>query len=426
MAGTVYYVIKIDANTFRLATSSDNAVANVAINTAGSQSGVHTLFWVSNGKWRLTGTPGNIARSVFQQICVTGTVAAGDIIQYLAMGPSGLFPADTIPEDSDVVTFDIDADTVFTVIQNLCQAFDLGFRILRAPEVAPYTTPQLYFDIYSGSDRTTLQTTLPPVIFAPELDNLSNTTELTTNADYKNIAYVFGENGVEIVYADGFDASTTGVQRKVLMVNANDIDLAPGAGLTAALQQRGRDELSKHKSSFSFDGQIPQFGSYKYMFDYNLGDLVEQRNSDAVTNNMRITEQIMVEDDQGERSYPTLSTELLITPGSWLAWDANSYWIGYDNVSKGTATITIASPGVVTNTGHGFVTGDVVSFKTTGALPTGLAVDTWYYVIFVNANTFRLASSLANAIAGTAINTTGSQSGVHTLYATNTVEWIDE
>lgn len=84
--------------------------------------------------------------------------------------------------------------------------------------------------------------------------------------------------------------------------------------------------------------------------------------------------------------------------------------------SKGTATITIASPGVVTNTAHGLYTGEGVYFTTTGALPTGLSANTLYYAIRVTADTFRLATSRANAEAGTAINTSGSQSGTHTLY----------
>jgi len=81
----------------------------------------------------------------------------------------------------------------------------------------------------------------------------------------------------------------------------------------------------------------------------------------------------------------------------------------------GTVTITIATPAVLTKTAHGLTTGDQVSFDTTGALPTGLVAGTIYYVIFVGANTFRVATSLVNANAGTAITTTGSQSGTHTL-----------
>ncbi|MBX3498763.1 MAG: tail fiber protein [Alphaproteobacteria bacterium] len=79
-----------------------------------------------------------------------------------------------------------------------------------------------------------------------------------------------------------------------------------------------------------------------------------------------------------------------------------------------TFTITIASPGVVTSTAHGFNGGERLRLTTTGALPTGLTAGNEYFVIYVDANTFRLATSEVNYAAGTAINTSGSQSGTHT------------
>ena len=77
-------------------------------------------------------------------------------------------------------------------------------------------------------------------------------------------------------------------------------------------------------------------------------------------------------------------------------------------------TITIAAPGVVTWTAHGMATGNTCVFTTTGALPTGLAVDTEYYVTVVDANTFKLSTTRALLAAGTFITTSGSQSGTHT------------
>lgn len=74
-----------------------------------------------------------------------------------------------------------------------------------------------------------------------------------------------------------------------------------------------------------------------------------------------------------------------------------------------TVTITIASPGVVTWTAHGLAEGTPVTFNTTGALPTGLAADTQYYVTNPTTNTFQVAATRL----GAAINTSGSQSGVH-------------
>ena len=76
-----------------------------------------------------------------------------------------------------------------------------------------------------------------------------------------------------------------------------------------------------------------------------------------------------------------------------------------------TVTISIASPSVVSYTTHGFVGGEAITISTTGALPTGLTASTTYYVKYVDADTFQLTP----VPFGTAINTSGSQSGTHTL-----------
>ena len=82
--------------------------------------------------------------------------------------------------------------------------------------------------------------------------------------------------------------------------------------------------------------------------------------------------------------------------------------------SLGTFTVTIATPAVVTIVDHQLNTGERIRLFTDGALPTGLTANTDYFVINVNTNTFRLATTRANALAETAINTSGSQSGTHT------------
>lgn len=84
--------------------------------------------------------------------------------------------------------------------------------------------------------------------------------------------------------------------------------------------------------------------------------------------------------------------------------------------ANATVTMTIATPGVVTLSAHGLVTGDKIYLTTSGALPTGLAASTTYFVIFVSSSTFNLATSMSNALAGTKITTSGSQSGTHTMF----------
>lgn len=77
------------------------------------------------------------------------------------------------------------------------------------------------------------------------------------------------------------------------------------------------------------------------------------------------------------------------------------------------ATVTIASPGVVTWNNHGLLADAAVVFSTTGALPTGLVAGTTYYVksTGLTANSFQLSATKG----GTSIVTSGTQSGVHTI-----------
>jgi hypothetical protein len=67
------------------------------------------------------------------------------------------------------------------------------------------------------------------------------------------------------------------------------------------------------------------------------------------------------------------------------------------------------------NSPSNILTGTRVRLTTTTTLPSGLATGTDYYVIVVSTGTFQLATSYANAIAGTAINITDAGTGTHTI-----------
>lgn len=273
----------------------------------------------TESKWILTGLPAAIAREVFDHVIRDGSLSLDDKIALLQ--PGSIFPASTIPEPTDSITVELPPMSVYSAVKQILDAYNMGFRLVRNFDMS-----QLYFDIYAGSDRTSGQTTLPVVIFSPDLDNLQNTTELTTTAAYKNCAYVISKVGHEIVFAPGVDPTVAGFERKVLLVLAEDIEDTDPLVASARMIKRGEDALSQNRRFTAFDGELNQNAQYKYGVDYNLGDLVEMRNSDGVTNNMQVTEQIFVSDREGERSYPTLSLNQFITPGSWLAWDFNQVW----------------------------------------------------------------------------------------------------
>jgi hypothetical protein len=94
------------------------------------------------------------------------------------------------------------------------------------------------------------------------------------------------------------------------------------------------------------------------------------------------------------------------------------------NISVGAVTVTIASPAVFSLTAHGLAAGDIVYLNTTGSLPTGLSVDTPYYVMSagLTANAFQVSTT----IDGSAVNTSGSQSGTHTLFKDRSADVMPE
>ena len=93
----------------------------------------------------------------------------------------------------------------------------------------------------------------------------------------------------------------------------------------------------------------------------------------------------------------------------------------FETVEARTFTVTIANPGVFTLASHGFATGAVIRFTTTGALPTGLAVATSYVVTNLTSSTFKVSATTG----GADIVTTGTQSGTHSVRSGRVINGID-
>lgn len=93
-------------------------------------------------------------------------------------------------------------------------------------------------------------------------------------------------------------------------------------------------------------------------------------------------------------------------------------------ITTGAATVTFtnASPTVVTWTAHpyainasGVVATGAINFTNSGgALPTGVSAATNYYFVPTDANSGRIATSVANALAGTFVNTSSTGTGTQT------------
>lgn len=122
----------------------------------------------------------------------------------------------------------------------------------------------------------------------------------------------------------------------------------------------------------------------------------------------------------------SLSNPFAVTSGPLLDQDQVPFHHGTLNkveVSKNVLNLTSASINTTTDritlTDHGLATGDMVSFLiVSGGLPSPFTVLTNYFVIKIDADTFQLATTYANAVfAGTAIDITTTGSGRWELIA---------
>lgn len=86
-----------------------------------------------------------------------------------------------------------------------------------------------------------------------------------------------------------------------------------------------------------------------------------------------------------------------------------TYTVSASQTVASTTITAVATPGVVT-VATAPSNGNIVSFSTTGTLPTGIVAGTSYYVVNRTSTTFQISATSG----GTAINFSGTQTGTHT------------
>jgi hypothetical protein len=94
---------------------------------------------------------------------------------------------------------------------------------------------------------------------------------------------------------------------------------------------------------------------------------------------------------------------------------ATTNTLGQSDTFTADASTDVITYTSTANIPSNLLTGTRVRLTTTTTLPAGLALATDYYVIRVSDATCKLATSYANAIAGTAINITDAGTGTHTM-----------
>ena len=196
--------------------------------------------------------------------------------------------------------------------------------------------------------------------------------------------------------ATGTYASTFNAQFQVTVVDTNSYTITTGSALTAG-SYGGSAVSAAYQLNVGPSYAVPLVGWGGGTWGGGTWG-----NGTTTYSSMRIWNQM----NYGE--------DLVFGPrgGGLYYWDATN-GVGTRGVLLnslgGTATITIASPAVVTSTVL-YTEGAAIKFGTTGALPTGITAGTTYYAFNVDGLTFQLLDGSGNIV-----NTSGSQSGTQSI-----------
>ncbi len=178
------------------------------------------------------------------------------------------------------ITMNARYETLPAKLEECGRAGGLGWELVG-------TATGLQFKVIAGVDRSTDQSTNPPIIFSPDFGNLAKLDYQWSMLNRATLAYVAGQGTgaartIETVYQGA--TLPTGLARREQFIDARDLSDV------TALSQRGAAKLSAQGPLARLDAQILTSGPYSYRTDWDLGDTVTVRNLDwSVTEVLPIT-----------------------------------------------------------------------------------------------------------------------------------------
>lgn len=140
------------------------------------------------------------------------------------------------------------------------------------------------------------------VVFSSKFGNIDNMNYLESDKEFKTIAIVGGsgeKKSKKFVIVPHDLGARTGLERREVYVDSS------GTDGSKALQQKGREEISKYATTQTFDGEAYDTGSFNYGQDYFIGDIVSVVDRYGHVGRCRVTEYIYSHDESGEKQYPT-------------------------------------------------------------------------------------------------------------------------
>lgn len=200
------------------------------------------------------------------------------------------------------VNLECDGETVYEIIQLLCQTNELGFRVYLNDN------NQFVFKLYAGADRSYDQDTNPYVLFSPKFENIINSNYLESNKTLKTVALVVndGSEGRTELIVECDTGAGTELDRREIYVSASVS--TDESDYTEQMEEAGREELKANKATKTFEGEVESTQLFVYGEDFYMGDIVQIVNEYEVEAKTRVVEILRSQTLEGLQLYPTFET----------------------------------------------------------------------------------------------------------------------
>jgi hypothetical protein len=193
-------------------------------------------------------------------------------------------------------------ENLYDGVSKLISSLGLGIKIIRPKG----STEDVNVMIHKGVDRSN------EIVFSYDTGEIESAEYLWSNKKDKNAALISGR-WVETVLLP----TETNYKRRWVHISANDIDGhydspgPTGGDLTvviAAMQQRAREVLDSMNQVALTKAEVSRDVTRAgYKTDFDVGDIISVFGDYNETTKMRITEYVEIEDETGQKGYPTLS-----------------------------------------------------------------------------------------------------------------------
>lgn len=250
-------------------------------------------------------------RIVWSQTNLTGYAEAGirQVITENIISPSvnaravSNFILDTSQGFTETIDVQLFGENIAEWMESICTTYNYGWDVY-------ISNGKYVFKLYKGVDRTYDQSSVIPVVFSPEFDNLLSSSYKYEMGNYKNAALIGGE-GEGTSQRTASIGTATGLNRNEDYIDGSSVssngEIITVETYTKMLEEYGQTQLDQTAYTQSFSGNIDSEGLFKLNQDYFLGDIVQIENEKGIKATPRIVEIIYAIDESGTSVVPTFS-----------------------------------------------------------------------------------------------------------------------